>query len=151
MDVALIRKLLDKTPIEDLRKYLEVYNSDAEAIQGMAGSELFRYMAARPRLPFGEEYSEALKIREYNKPGSLTGFSCPVCRKKGHLMDIADVQTCYDLLNYRYNNARPTTILSSKLSLSQIQQIAGRIKERCRVNFVTVSSDLAKNWRLKGV
>ena len=295
MDVALIRKLLDRTPIEDLRKYLEVYNSDAEAIQGMSGSEMLRYMATRPRLPFGEEYAEALKIREYNlKQGNLTGFNCPVCRNKGHLMDIsedgylvtpmcecqtkravitnadrsnmgdllkkrfanfqpledwqkamlktarnfvadggkgwfavfgqtgcgkthlcsaianqllgngrqvvymlwtteirqlkrlatdpqydrifdrfrtaevlyiddlfkgkvteADVQTCYDLLNCRYNNSRLTTILSSELSLSQIQQIdgaiAGRIKERCGVKFVTVSPDPAKNWRLKGV
>ena len=62
MDVALICKLLDRTPIEDLRKYLEVYNSDAEAIQGMSGFEMLRYMAARPRLPFGEEYAEALII-----------------------------------------------------------------------------------------
>ena len=44
MDVALIRKLLDKTPIEDLRKYLEIYNSDDEAIQRMTGAEMLRYM-----------------------------------------------------------------------------------------------------------
>ena len=91
MDVALICKLLDRTPIEDLRKYLEVYNSDTEAIQGMSGSEMLWYMAARPRQPFSEEYAEALKIREYNlKPGNLTGFNCPVCRNKGHLMDISE-------------------------------------------------------------
>ena len=72
---------------------------------------------------------------------------------KGKLPD-ADVQTCYDLLNYRYNNKKLTTIISSELSLAQIQQIdgaiAGRIRERCGTNFVTISPDPAKNWRLKG-
>ena len=45
MDVTLVRRLLDETPMEDLRKYLEVYNSDAEKIQGMTGTEILRYMA----------------------------------------------------------------------------------------------------------
>ena len=79
MNVALIRKLLDKTPIEDLRKYLEVYNSDVEAIQGMTGTEMPRYMAAHPRLPCGEEYVEALKIRETGQPWpALTARSATI-------------------------------------------------------------------------
>lgn len=294
MDMVLTRKLLDQTPLEDLKKYLEVYDSDADKIQGMTGTQMIRYMASRPKPPFGDEYAEALRIREYNlRPGKLTGYDCPVCRNKGHLMDIAedgtrimricgcqakrailanagssnmgellnkrfsdfqpaedwqkamlqtakqfvtdggqgwfamfgqtgcgkthlcsavanqllkngrqvlymlwtteirqlkrlatdpqydrifdrfrlaevlyiddlfkgkvtdaDVQTCYDLLNYRYNNKKLTTIISSELSLAQIQQIdgaiAGRIRERCGTNFVTISPDPAKNWRLKG-
>lgn len=72
---------------------------------------------------------------------------------KGKVTD-ADVQTCYDLLNFRYNNTSMTTILSSELSLSQIQQIdgaiAGRIRERCGKNFITISPDPDKNWRMKG-
>lgn len=67
----------------------------------------------------------------------------------------ADVQTCYDLLNYRYNNPQFTTLISSELSLSQIAEIdeaiAGRIRERCGNHFVTVSPDPAKNWRLKDI
>ena len=85
MDVTLVRRLLDETPLEDLRKYLEVYNSDAEKIQGMTGTEILRYMATRPRTPFADEYAEALKIREYNlRSGNLTGYDCPVCKNKGH-------------------------------------------------------------------
>ena len=45
MDVTLVRRLLDETPMEDLKKYLEAYNSDAEKIQGMTGTEMLRYMA----------------------------------------------------------------------------------------------------------
>lgn len=293
MDVTLVRRLLDETPLEDLRKYLEVYNSDAEKIQGMTGTEILRYMATRPRTPFADEYAEALKIREYNlRSGNLTGYDCPVCKNKGHLLDIspdggeimrlcscrskrsiiqkasqsglgdllkkrfsnfqaeedwqksmlktakefvadggkgwlamlgqtgcgkthlcsavanqllgngrqvlymlwtteirqlkrlatdpqydrifdqfrtaevlyiddlfkgkvtdADVQACYDLLNFRYNDAKLTTILSSELSLKEIGEIdgaiAGRIRERCGKNFVTVAPDPSKNWRLK--
>lgn len=293
MDVTLVRRLLDETPLEDLRKYLEVYNSDAEKIQGMTGTEILRYMATRPRTPFADEYAEALKIREYNlRSGNLTGYDCPICRNKGQIMDIledgslvirlcscrskrsiiqkanqsnlgdllkkrfsnfqaeeewqksmvkiakgfvadggkgwlamlgqtgcgkthlcsavanqllgngrqvlymlwtteirqlkrlatdpqydrifdqfrtaevlyiddlfkgkvtdADVQACYDLLNFRYNDAKLTTILSSELSLKEIGEIdgaiAGRIRERCGKNFVTVAPDPAKNWRLK--
>ena len=71
---------------------------------------------------------------------------------KGKITD-ADVQLCYDLLNFRYNDSRLTTILSSELSLEQIQAvdgaIAGRIRERCGKNFVTVSPDPNKNWRLR--
>lgn len=279
--------------MEDLRKYLEAYNSDAEKIQGMTGTEMLRYMATRPRVPFADEYAEALKIRRYNlQSGNLTGYDCPICRNKGQIMDIledgslvirlcscrskrsiiqkanqsnlgdllkkrfsnfqaeeewqksmvkiakgfvadggkgwlamlgqtgcgkthlcsavanqllgngrqvlymlwtteirqlkrlatdpqydrifdqfrtaevlyiddlfkgkvtdADVQACYDLLNFRYNDAKLTTILSSELSLKEIGQIdgaiAGRIRERCGKNFVTVAPDPGKNWRLK--
>ena len=293
MDVTLVRRILDETPMEDLRKYLEAYNSDAEKIQGMTGTEMLRYMATRPRVPFADEYAEALKIRRYNlQSGNLTGYDCPICRNKGQIMDIledgslvvrlcscrskrsiiqkanqsnlgdllkkrfsnfqaeeewqksivkiakdfvadggkgwlamlgqtgcgkthlcsavanqllgngrqvlymlwtteirqlkrlatdpqydrifdqfrtaevlyiddlfkgkvtdADVQACYDLLNFRYNDARLTTILSSELSLKEIGEIdgaiAGRIRERCGKNFVTVAPDPAKNWRLK--
>ena len=254
---------------------------------------MIRYMATRPKLPFADEYAEALKIREYNlKSGNLTGYDCPICQNKGHLLDIspdgneimrlcscrskrsiiqkanqsnlgdllkkrfsnfqaeeewqksilktakgfvtdggkgwlamlgqtgcgkthlcsavanqllgngrqvlymlwtteirqlkrlatdpqydrifdqfrtaevlyiddlfkgkvtdADVQACYDLLNFRYNDTKLTTILSSELSLKEIGEIdgaiAGRIRERCGKNFVTVAPDPGKNWRLK--
>ena len=90
MDVTLVRRLLDETPIETLRKYLEAYNSDADKIQRMTGTEMIRYMATRPKLPFADEYAEALKIREYNlKSGNLTGYDCPICQNKGHLLDIS--------------------------------------------------------------
>lgn len=293
MDVTLVRRLLDETPMEDLRKYLEAYNSDAEKIQEMTGTEMLRYIATRPRVPFADEYAEALKIRRYNlQSGNLTGYDCPICRNKGQIMDIledgslvirlcscrskrsiiqkanqsnlgdllkkrfsnfqaeeewqksmvkiakgfvadggkgwlamlgqtgcgkthlcsavanqllgngrqvlymlwtteirqlkrlatdpqydrifdqfrtaevlyiddlfkgkvtdADVQACYDLLNFRYNDTKLTTILSSELSLKEIGEIdgaiAGRIRERCGKNFVTVAPDPSKNWRLK--
>lgn len=295
MDVEMVRKLVREKSLEELRKYLAVYDSDAEKIQGMSGAEMLRYMASRPRpqVPWLDEYAEACKIVEYNlSPGKLTGYDCPICRNKGNLIGIddagkqvlwlcscrekrqiirnahssnlgellqkrfsnfrieedwqkvmvkaardfaaeggkewlamlgqtgcgkthlcsaaanqllnmgrkvvymlwttdarqlkrlsmeegydrmfdrfrkadvlyiddlfkgkitdADVQLCYDLLNFRYNDSRLTTILSSELSLEQIQAvdgaIAGRIRERCGKNFVTVSPDPNKNWRLR--
>lgn len=162
MDAALIRKLLDKTLIEDLRKYLEVYNSDAEAIQGMIGAEMLRYMASCSTLSFGDQYAEALKIREYNlKPGTQTDFfNCQVCRNKGHLLDISEdgylvtrICKCQVKRSVIANAERSNMggLIKKEVFKRRIDgAIAGRIKEQCGVNFVTVSLDPAKNWRLKG-
>ena len=93
MDVEMVRKLVREKSLEELQKYLAVYDSDAEKIQGMSGAEMLRYMASRPRpqVPWLDEYAEACKIVEYNlSPGKLTGYDCPICRNKGNLIGIDD-------------------------------------------------------------
>ena len=66
MDMVLTRKLLDQTPLEDLKKYLEVYDSDADKIQGMTGTQMLQYMASRPKPPL------AMSMLRHSASGNIT-------------------------------------------------------------------------------
>lgn len=67
----------------------------------------------------------------------------------------ADARIAFELLNYRSNDKRLLTIISSELSLDEIADIdeatAGRIAQHAAGHCVTVAPDRGKNYRLKGV
>ncbi len=63
----------------------------------------------------------------------------------------SDIQTAFELLNFRYCDPRRLTILTSELTMDELmavdEALGGRVAERadCR----NVGRDRAKNWRLK--
>lgn len=65
----------------------------------------------------------------------------------------ADVRLAFELLDHRYNN-QLITILSSEMTFDRIlaldQAIAGRVKEMCGEFLVSITPDVAKNFRLRG-
>ena len=77
-----------------MKKYLEGSGCDPEKMKGMNGAQMLAYARSLPKLPYADEYAQALRIRQHNlRPGNLTGYDCPICRNKGHLMDITDEGT----------------------------------------------------------
>lgn len=67
----------------------------------------------------------------------------------------ADARIAFELLNYRSNDKRLLTIISSELSLDEIADIdeatAGRIAQHAAGHCLTVAPDRGKNYRLRGV
>ncbi len=69
----------------------------------------------------------------------------------------ADVQTAFEILNYRTNNKKLITIISSERSVSELieidEAIAGRIAEMSfnKGYGFNIKSDRAKNYRLKNL
>lgn len=65
----------------------------------------------------------------------------------------ADINTAFEILNYRYNNPDLLTIISSECTVNDIIEIdeatGGRIFERAKA--FSLKPDKAKNYRLKGV
>ena len=63
-----------------------------------------------------------------------------------------EIDIAYDIINHRYNNDLDT-IISSEFTLQELYNfdnaIGGRIKEKCKDNFVGISKDSNNNWRLK--
>jgi len=70
---------------------------------------------------------------------------------KGKITE-ADINIIYELINYRYNNDKPT-IISSECSINQLNDIdcaiAGRMIERAGAN-VLMFKDKSMNYRLGG-
>lgn len=64
----------------------------------------------------------------------------------------ADIRLAFELLDYRYNN-QLITILSSEMTFDRLlaldQAIAGRVKEMCGEFLVSITPDVAKNFRLR--
>lgn len=66
----------------------------------------------------------------------------------------ADVNAAFEILNFRYNNPKLITIISSECTINDIlgidEAVGGRIFERAKRSF-SIKKDAAKNYRLKGV
>ena len=69
---------------------------------------------------------------------------------KGGATD-ADMRLSFELLNYRYNNTKLFTVISSELDLRDIMKldeaVAGRIYERSKGTIFRTPNE---NWRMKG-
>ena len=70
---------------------------------------------------------------------------------------VADVNAAFEIINYRYNNPKLVTIISSERTLTDMfnidEAIAGRIVEKtkeCGYCF-NLRYDRSRNWRLKGL
>ena len=69
----------------------------------------------------------------------------------------ADIQVAFEILNYRYNNPKLITIISSERDLYALadidEAVAGRISEMSFKNGYgfNIKSDMKKNYRLKGL
>lgn len=65
----------------------------------------------------------------------------------------ADINLAFELLNYRYNNPKLITILSSECTTNDLldidEAIGGRISERARAFTINLASDGNKNYRTK--
>ena len=65
----------------------------------------------------------------------------------------ADVRLAFEIINYRYNNPKLLTLISSEWSVDELldidEAIGGRIFERAGSNGFNISPDRAKNYRTK--
>ena len=70
--------------------------------------------------------------------------------KQGGEIKDADINLAFEILNYRYNDIKKRTIISSELSLNEIlnldEALGGRIYERCKGFNIQAPED---NWRLR--
>lgn len=77
--------------------------------------------------------------------------------KDGHQQrpTTGDVNAAFEILNFRYNDPKLLTIISSECTMQDILDIdeatGGRIFERAGNHSFSISKDRAKNYRLKGV
>lgn len=66
----------------------------------------------------------------------------------------ADKRIAFELINYRYNNGKAITVISSEISLAELcemdEALAGRIKERCGRYLIDIAPDPKKNYRFEG-
>lgn len=69
----------------------------------------------------------------------------------------ADVNVAFEIINYRYNNPKLITIISSERTLTELleidEAIAGRIAERTKEcgYCINLKKDSRRNWRMKGL
>lgn len=65
----------------------------------------------------------------------------------------ADVNAAFEILNYRYNDPKLLTIISSECTINDIldidEAVGGRIFERAKTSF-SIKGDKRKNYRLRG-
>ena len=65
-----------------------------------------------------------------------------------------DVNVAFEILNYRYNDPKLLTILSSECTISDIldidEAVGGRIFERAKTAF-SLKPDRSRNYRLRGI
>ena len=70
--------------------------------------------------------------------------------KQGGEIRDADINLAFEILNYRYNDTKKRTIISSELPLNEIlnldEALGGRIYERCKGFNLQAPPD---NWRLR--
>ncbi len=66
----------------------------------------------------------------------------------------ADINIAFELLNYRYNNSKLLTIISSEKTVGEIikidEAVGSRIKEKSKNFAINIGKDISKNYRLKG-
>ena len=67
----------------------------------------------------------------------------------------ADINTAFEILNYRYCNSKLPTVISSECTINDIididEALSGRIFEKAGVNAFNISPDRGKNYRLKKI
>lgn len=66
---------------------------------------------------------------------------------------VADINIAFEIINYRYNNPKLLTVISSECTIDDILDIdeatGGRISEKAKP--LSLRADKTKNYRLKGV
>ena len=67
----------------------------------------------------------------------------------------ADINAAFEIINYRYNDPRKITIISTEITIKDMEivdeAIAGRIAERCGADYcLNIAKDPKKNYRLHG-
>ena len=65
----------------------------------------------------------------------------------------ADMNLAFEVIDYRYLNKNKITIISSEFDMNELYKIdpsiAGRIKERCGENVVSIKKDPKRNYRIQ--
>lgn len=74
-------------------------------------------------------------------------------KKRGEQQTNGEINTAFEIINYRYIN-RLTTIISSELSIEDVctidEAVGSRIYEMCKPNYaISIDRDAAKNYRLR--
>jgi len=74
--------------------------------------------------------------------------------RTGEKPTTADLNISFELLNYRYNNPKLITVISSERQINDVldfdEATGSRIKERCGDYVVGFDRDINKNYRLRG-
>lgn len=74
---------------------------------------------------------------------------------RGGKITAGDINLAFEILNWRYQNPELITIISSQLTVKEIilidEAIGSRIFEKSKGYIMTISSDIRKNYRLKGM
>jgi len=69
----------------------------------------------------------------------------------------ADINAAFEIINFRYNDPRKITIISSERTISDLNEIdeaiAGRIAEKSKADgyCINLGRDAGKNYRMKGM
>ncbi len=67
----------------------------------------------------------------------------------------ADINIAFELLNYRYNNSKLLTIISSEKTIEEIinldEAVGSRIEEKVKGFSLNIDKDRSKNYRLKDI
>lgn len=75
--------------------------------------------------------------------------------QKGMSPTAADVNIAFEIINYRYNANNKITIISTERTGDELididEAVGSRIIEMCGNYFISISHDVRKNYRLKGV
>lgn len=73
--------------------------------------------------------------------------------EKGKTPTTSEINIAFELINYRYNNSKLITIISSENLLSEIinidEAVGSRIKERTKEFSLNIGNDINKNYRLR--
>lgn len=134
----------------------------AVAVQLLKDGMDLRYMVWRDELRKlkavvnSPEYTEMLDAWKTVRVLYIDDFFKSARNQYGRMQPSeADARIAFELLNYRSNDKRLLTIISSELSLDEIADIdeatAGRIAQHAAGHCLTVAPDRGKNYRLKGV
>lgn len=134
----------------------------AVAVQLLKDGMDLRYMVWRDELRKlkavvnSPEYTEMLDAWKTVRVLYIDDFFKAARNQYGRMQPSeADARIAFELLNYRSNDKRLLTIISSELSLDEIADIdeatAGRIAQHAAGHCLTVAPDRGKNYRLRGV
>lgn len=134
----------------------------AVAVQLLKDGMDLRYMVWRDELrklkavANSPEYTEMLDAWKTVRVLYIDDFFKAARNQYGRMQPSeADARIAFELLNYRSNDKRLLTIISSELSLDEIADIdeatAGRIAQHAAGHCLTVAPDRGKNYRLRGV
>ena len=134
----------------------------AVAVQLLKDGMDLRYMVWRDELRKlkavvnSPEYTEMLDAWKTVRVLYIDDFFKAARNQYGRMQPSeADARIAFELLNYRSNDKRLLTIISSELSLDEIADIdeatAGRVAQHAAGHCLTVAPDRGKNYRLRGV
>lgn len=97
-----------------------------------------------------EEYKELIEPLKRTQVLYIDDF---FKTEKGKYPTAADVNVAFEIINYRYNNTKLTTIISSERSVTDLldidEAVGSRIYQRTKKFNISVANDSKKNYRLK--